>query len=235
MTIFADKLDNALVSRNEVPSFGAETFDVAAAYEIQREVVERRLARGEAIVGVKMGLTSKAKMTQMGVTEAIWGRLTDAMAIPDGGVLDLSQRIHAKVEPEVAFLVKGGAIAAVAPALEVIDSRYLDFKFTLPDVIADNTSAAAFVVGAWQPVPNGVDNLGVLLEITGRTVEIGSTAAILGDPRRAFADAARLAGPLADDWIVLAGAATAAVTVKPGDHLRVSVEKLGTASLRATS
>lgn len=235
MTIFADKLDNALVSRNEVPSFGAETFDVAAAYEIQREVVERRLARGEAIVGVKMGLTSKAKMTQMGVTEAIWGRLTDAMAIPDGGVLDLSQRIHAKVEPEVAFLVKDGAIAAIAPALEVIDSRYLDFKFTLPDVIADNTSAAAFVVGAWQPVPDGVDNLGVLLEITGRTVEIGSTAAILGDPRRAFADAARLAGPLADDWIVLAGAATAAVTVKPGDHLRVSVEKLGTASLRATS
>lgn len=235
MTIFADKLDNALVSRNEVPSFGAETFDVAAAYEIQREVVERRLARGEAIVGVKMGLTSKAKMTQMGVTEAIWGRLTDAMAIPDGGVLDLSQRIHAKVEPEVAFLVKDGAIAAIAPALEVIDSRYLDFKFTLPDVIADNTSAAAFVVGAWQPVPDGVDNLGVLLEINGRTVEIGSTAAILGDPRRAFADAARLAGPLADDWIVLAGAATAAVTVKPGDHLRVSVEKLGTASLRATS
>ncbi|WP_306205501.1 2-keto-4-pentenoate hydratase [Actinoplanes sp. RD1] len=234
MTSYANVLDEALVARTEVPSFGS-SFDVAEAYGIQEELVGRRIARGERIVGVKMGLTSRAKMQQMGVDEAIWGRLTDAMRIPDGGVLDLSQRIHAKVEPEVAFLVRGGEIAAIAPALEVIDSRYLDFKFTLPDVIADNTSAAAFVVGAWQPVPSGVDNLGVLLELDGRTVEIGSTAAILGDPRRAFAAASRLAGNLEDDWIVLAGAATAAVTVAPGTHVQVTVEKLGTASLKASS
>jgi 2-oxo-3-hexenedioate decarboxylase len=217
-----------------VAQFGAD-FGVGDAYEIQQDVVARRLARGEKIVGVKLGLTSKAKMRQMRVDEVIWGRLTDGMLIPDGGVVDLAERIHPKVEPEVAFLVGGGTIAAIAPAIELIDSRYENFKFTLPEVIADNTSAAGFVVGAWQPVPDGVDNLGVLLEVDGRTAEIGSTAAILGDPRRAFTDASRLAGALEDGWIVLAGAATAAVSLPPGSSVRVTVEKLGTASLRASS
>ncbi|MFV2089006.1 4-oxalocrotonate decarboxylase, partial [Micromonospora sp. LOL_021] len=84
--------------------------------------------------------------------------------------------------------------------------------FSLPDVIADNTSAALYVVGPWQPVPNNVDNLGVLLDIDGRTVQTGSTAAILGDPRRALAAGIALAdrhGPaLRAGWIFLAGAAT---------------------------
>ncbi len=232
MTSLAAALDDAFRTATELTS---GSFEVGEPYAVQKELVDRRLARGERIAGVKLGLTSKAKMAQMGVDEVIWGWLTDAMRIGDGGVLDLAPRIHAKVEPEVAFLVRDGAIAAIAPAIEVIDSRWRDFRFTLPEVIADNTSAAGFVVGAWQPVPDGVDNLGVLLEVDGRIAEIGSTAAILGDPRRAFADGARLAGGLTDDWIVLAGAATAAVRVAPGSVVRVTVEKIGTASLKATS
>ncbi|WP_307854278.1 2-keto-4-pentenoate hydratase [Paractinoplanes toevensis] len=227
-----DALDRALTTATELAS---GSFEVGEPYSAQQDLVERRLARGERIVGVKLGLTSRAKMQQMGVDEVIWGRLTDAMRVPDGGVLDLAPRIHPKVEPEVAFLVRDGEIAAIAPAIEVIDSRWLDFKFTLAEVIADNTSAAGFVVGAWQPVPDGVDNLGVLLEVDGRVVEIGSTAAILGDPRRAFADAKRLAGGLEDEWIVLAGAATAAVAVGPGQTVRVEVEKLGTAALKVSA
>jgi 2-oxo-3-hexenedioate decarboxylase len=234
VTDFADRLDDALTTHTAVAQFGAD-FGVADAYKIQEDLVSRRLGRGERVAGVKLGLTSKAKMQQMGVDEAIWGWLTDAMRIPDGGVVELAERIHPKVEPEVAFLVGGGTIAAIAPAIELIDSRYENFKFTLPEVIADNTSAAGFVVGAWQPVPEGVDNLGVLLEVDGRPVEIGSTAAILGDPRRAFADALRLAGELDDGWVVLAGAATAAVALKPGASVRVSVEKIGTAALRASA
>jgi 2-oxo-3-hexenedioate decarboxylase len=236
MTDYAGALDDALTGVKELPSFGPGAFDVPAAYAIQRDLVSRREARGETIVGIKLGLTSRAKMQQMGVDEVIWGWLTDAMRIADGGTLDLAPRIHPKVEPEVAFLVRGGEIAAIAPALEVIDSRWLDFTFTLPEVIADNTSAAGFVVGNWQPVPDGVDNLGVLLEVDGRVVEIGSTAAILGDPRRAFAEARRLyPGRLEDESIVLAGAATAAVSVKPGSAVRVNVEKLGAASLKVSS
>ncbi|NIL58605.1 2-keto-4-pentenoate hydratase [Salinispora arenicola] len=248
----AGQLVAAADSGTAIPQLAAETgLDVDAAYAVQAELVRRRLERGERLVGVKMGLTSKAKMAQVGVDEVIWGRLTDAMRIPDGGTLSVGDFIHPRVEPEVAFLLDrqpdpgepvagfATAVRAVAPAIELIDSRYADFTFSLPDVIADNTSAGAFVVGPWCPVPDGLDNLGVLLEIDGRVVQVGSTAAILGDPRRAFDEGVRLAGQhgvrLRTGWVFLAGAATAAVALRPGAHVRTVVEKLGAASLRAAA
>jgi 2-oxo-3-hexenedioate decarboxylase len=183
-----------------------------------------------------MGLTSKAKMAQVGVNEVIFGRLTDAMRVHDGGTVDIGRFIHPRVEPEVAFLVSEGALTKVAPALELIDSRYKDFQFTLPDVVADNTSAGAFVAGPWRDLPEGIDNLGVLLEIDGEVTQVGSTAAILGDPRRALtalADLAARYGVELTDGIVLAGAATAAVPLRQGMFARAVVEGLGTAALTA--
>ena len=231
-------LDDAAQKHEPVPqlTIGLPDLDVDAAYGIQTALIERRLGRGEQLVGLKLGLTSQAKMAQVGVNEMIWGRLTDAMWVPDGGTVRAGRFIHPRIEPEVAFLVRDNEITAVAPALEIIDSRYADFKFALPDVIADNTSAAAFTVGAWLPVPSGVDNLGVLLEVDGKPVQIGSTAAIMGDPRRAFAAGVRLAGrygvDLADGWVFLAGAATAAIPLPVGSLVRAVVQDLGTASVR---
>ncbi|GAA0381257.1 4-oxalocrotonate decarboxylase [Acrocarpospora corrugata] len=246
----AGRLFEAAEAATAIPRIAAAAgLDPAAAYAVQEALVERRLTRGERLVGLKMGLTSRAKMAQVGVDEVIWGRLTDAMRFDDGGSVDLSRYIHPRVEPEIAFLLSrspepdepvgdfASAVRAVAPALELIDSRYEGFAFSLPDVIADNTSAAGFVVGPWRPVPAGLDNLGVLLEVGGRVTQTGSTAAILGDPRRALDAAVRLAGRrgarLEEGWVVLAGAATAAVPFRPGDHVRAVVEGLGTASLRA--
>ncbi|MFB7941329.1 fumarylacetoacetate hydrolase family protein, partial [Streptomyces sp. NPDC056049] len=128
------------------------------------------------------------------------------------------------------------AVAGVAPALEVIDSRYDGFRFSLPEVIADNTSAAAYATGPWtRPEalggPRALANLGVVLELDGRPAETGSTAAILGDPLRALAAAARLAGPLPAGTVVLAGAATAAVPLPPGTHVRATVARLGAVRL----
>ncbi|MFC0502995.1 2-keto-4-pentenoate hydratase [Micromonospora costi] len=248
----AEKLGVAADTVTAIGQLAAETgLDVDAAYAVQTALLQRRLARGERLVGLKMGLTSRAKMAQVGVDEVIWGRLTDVMRVPDGGTVDVGAYIHPRVEPEVAFLLDRlpepgepvgaftDAVRAVAPAIELIDSRYADFRFSLPDVIADNTSAAAFVVGPWSPVPDGLENLGVLLEIDGRVAQVGSTAAILGDPRRALDEGVRLAGRhgvrLREGWVFLAGAATAAVPLRPGAHVRAVVEKLGTASLRAAS
>jgi 2-oxo-3-hexenedioate decarboxylase len=197
------------------------------AYAIQHAVLARRLDRGEHLIGIKLGFTSRAKMAQMGVSDIIVGQLTDAMRIPDGGEADLTRFIHPRIEPEIAFRLGRdlgpsdpgadieAAVDAVAPALEIIDSRYREFRFSLPDVVADNTSAAAFVVGPWQPVGSSLANRAVRLTIDGEPAEIGSTAAILGHPTRALhallAMADRYDFPLRAGDVVLAGAATAAV------------------------
>jgi 2-oxo-3-hexenedioate decarboxylase len=219
----------AEAQRSGEPVVQVDLPDVETGYEVQRALVT------EPLVGLKMGLTSRAKQAQMGVAEPIWGRLTGPMRVPDGGTVDTGPLIHPRIEPEVAFrLDSGGGAIAVAPALEVIDSRYADFRFTLPDVIADNTSAARFVIGPWRAVPEGLDNLGVLLEVDGRVVQVGSTAAILGDPLRALRLGLDLAGAAgvvpAAGWVFLAGAATAAVPLLAGAHVRAVVERLGTAS-----
>lgn len=220
---------------------------VEQAYAIQQAAIERRLRRGEVRVGLKMGLTSRAKMIQVGVDEVIWGRLTDAMRLEDNGVLAMERYVHPRIEPEIAFLLKAPlsgdispaeamvAVAAVAPAMEVIDSRYRNFKFSLTDVIADNASSSSFVIGAWNDPGIDLANLGMVLEIDGRPRQIGSSAAILGHPARALAAASRLAArageTLQAGWIVMAGAATEAVALQPGMHIRNVVEHLGAVSL----
>jgi 2-oxo-3-hexenedioate decarboxylase len=200
------------------------------AYRIQHEVLGQRYARGERLAGTKLGFTSEAKMAQMGVSEIIVGQLTDAMQVVAGGDVRLSRFIHPRIEPEVAFRLARdvdiddpgaeitACVDAIAPALEIIDSRYRDFRFSLPDVIADNTSAAAFVVGPWQPLDGPVAAMAVAdveLVVDGTVVEKGSTADILGHPAnalRALVPMARKYGfPLTAGQIVLAGAATAAV------------------------
>ena len=239
----ATTLDDAARNATAVPQLGSpEGFDLDAAYAVQAASIARRVARGERVIGLKMGFTSRAKMAQMGVSDMIWGRLTDAMLVEDGGGIDLARYVHPRVEPEVAFLIKRrlagpvtalealAAVEAVAPALEIIDSRYANFKFDLLDVVADNSSSSGFVTGPARPVRD-VGNLGITLSIDGRAVEFGSTAAILGDPVRALCAAARLAGAagtaLEPGSIVLAGAATAAVPLRAGAAVSVEIDGLG--------
>lgn len=213
------------------------------AYRVQARSVARRLARGERRAGYKLGFTSRAKMAQMGLHEVIWGRLTDAMVVADGGGVPAGRFIHPRVEPEVCFLLGEPlagtvtplqamrALAGVAPALEVIDSRYRDFKFSLPDVVADNCSAAAIVVGPWSDPARDVANLGLLLEVDGRPAQIGSTAAILGHPVRSLVAAARLVGGVGERLeagdLLMAGGATEAVALGPGSRVRLEMERLG--------
>ncbi|HMI20609.1 MAG TPA: fumarylacetoacetate hydrolase family protein [Sphingomonas sp.] len=221
----------------------AEPLTIEQAYRVQAASLGRRYARGEQRVGIKMGFTSRAKMAQMGIDEMIWGRLTDAMLVEDGGIIRFDNYVHPRVEPEIAFLLKaplGGslsppaalaAVEAVAPALEIIDSRYENFKFSLTDVVADNSSSSSFVIGPWASPTQDLSNLGMIMEIDGVARQIGSSAAILGNPIRSLVAAARLAAaagePLRAGDIVMAGGATAAEALAIGNRVRLEVQRLG--------
>ena len=216
---------------------------VEDAYAVQALSIARRRARGERRAGYKMGLTSRAKMQQVGVGEIIWGRLTDAMRLGEGGELSRARYVHPRVEPEIAYIIgrplEGevsaaealAAVEAVAPALEIIDSRYRNFRFALPDVIADNSSSSGYFVGSWARPSSDVANLGILMEVDGRPVQIGSSAAILGNPIRSLVAAARLVARAGERLepgdIVLAGGATAAHPLVPGQHIRTTFQALG--------
>lgn len=245
-------VDEAARTASAIPQLTDERKDLTVhdAYAIQAMSIARRLERGERRVGVKMGLTSRAKMQQVGVDEVIWGRLTDGMRLEESGSFSRADYVHPRAEPEIAFLMKKplsgnvsaleamSAVEAIAPAIEIIDSRYQDFKFTLPDVVADNSSSSGFVVGDWFHPETPMDNLGIILEADGRPVQIGSTAAILGHPVRSLVQAARLVARWGEQLnpgdIVLAGGATAAHPMQPGMHVRAVFQDLGAVSIHCT-
>ncbi len=245
----ARRLDEAALARAPVPQLAqqGDELTLVQAYRVQAQLLRLRATRGEQLVGLKMGFTSEAKRAQMKIGDLIFGRLTDAMRIGCGATLELSHFIHPRIEPELAFLLEAplrgavsaeearAAIGAVAPALEVIDSRYRDFRFSLPDVIADNSSSAAFVIGEWRALPADLTNLPITLAFDDRVLESGSSADIMGDPVRSLMAAARLAAQseftLEAGWLVLAGGATAARALLPGTRVSVAVESLGTAQL----
>ncbi len=221
------------------------------AYAIQDELRRRKVARGCRIVGLKAGLTSHAKMKQMGVDTPVFGFMADYYAVPDGGECSMSELIHPKVEPEIAFVTKselrgpgchiGSVLAAtdfVMPGIEVIDSRYRDFKFDLKSVVADNTSAVRFVVGGQPMEVSGVDlrTVGMVLEKNGLPVAFGAGAAVLGHPAAAIAMLANHLGArgqcIPAGSLILSGGITEAVTVQAGDNVTLRVQGMGSTSLR---
>ncbi len=241
-------LDQAAINADAVPQISLEQeLSLTDAYKVQVESMNQRFSRGEKLLGYKMGFTSKAKMEQMGVHELIWGRLTSNMEFKNGDELNLAKFVHPRAEPEVAFRISkdiDGALTeeqihehvnAVTVAIEIIDSRYKNFKFSLEDVVADNCSSTGYVIGEWQDVNNDLDNLKMTLEVNGEAVQSGVSNDILGNPWNSFLEATRIFDregiELKAGMILLAGAATPAVFLNSGDKVSASCEGLGVVGL----
>jgi 2-oxo-3-hexenedioate decarboxylase len=248
----AEVIDDATRNATLIPKLSSMgEITVAEAYEIQGKQVERRLARGDRMLGIKMGMTNPVVQAQMGLDDAIWGRLTREMHVQDGGELVLKPQLVPRVEAEVVFLLNKplsgpvspaqamGAVEAVAPAIEIIGTRYTDPKFSLVDAVADDVSTYGVAVGAWNRPDKDLSNLGMVLEYNGRVVLTGSSAAIMGHPARSLAAASRMAGAagltIEAGWIVLAGSATAAHPLSAGTHVRHVVEGLGQVAFSAVA
>lgn len=221
------------------------------AFDVQWEVRKRKEARGHKIVGMKMGLTSWAKMAQMGVEQPCYGYLADYFSVPEGGEIKMDELIHPKIEAEIAFVIKaplkgpgvhiGDVMRAtdfIIPAVEVIDSRYKDFKFDLKSVIADNSSSTRFITGGRMARLEDVDvtTLGVVMEINGEVVATGAGAAVLGHPAASVAMLANMLGERGEEipagTFIMTGGITAAVTVNRGDSITVRYQNLGSISAK---
>lgn len=243
----AGRLTKAVADRTAIDQLSDDVpdLDLAGGYAVQR------LLRTEAgpLAGWKLGVTSRAKQAQVGVSSPVFGFLAGANALDLGEPLDTSQLIQPRCEPEIVFVLGRdlagphvtasdviSASSGVAVGIEVLDSRFRDYRFTMADVVADNTSAGRFVVGTPVP-PAGIDLrlVGVVLEKNGELVATASGAASLGHPAAAVAWMVRTMaadgeGLTAGD-IVLSGGLTAAVSVAPGDVVVASIDRLGTVEL----
>ena len=223
--------------------------DADGAYAVQAMNTRYWLDQGRRIVGRKIGLTSQAVQTQLGVDQPDFGVLFDDMQIADGGVLKMASVIQPKAEAEVALIlgqdlsgenitaedVLAAADCAIA-AIEIVDSRIADWKITFADTVADNGSSAFFVLGAERKSLKGLDlyTCGMALELNGAVVSVGSGAACLGHPLIAAAWlantlAARGEGLKAGD-VILTGALGPMAAITGGDKIVAQIGGLGRVS-----
>ncbi|MFG0393035.1 2-oxopent-4-enoate hydratase [Pseudomonas sp. zbq_4] len=221
------------------------------AYAVQLAMIQPRLDAGAKVIGKKIGVTSKVVMNMLKVDQPDFGHLLSDMLYSDGGVIEASSLIAPKAEGEIAFLLKEDlqgpgvtvadvlrATASVMPCFEIVDSRIRDWKIQIQDTVADNASAAAFVLGDSAVDPRNVDLacVGMTLEKNGEIVATGAGAAALGHPANAVAWLANTLGKwgigLKAGEVILSGSLAAMVPVQAGDQLRISLGGIGSASVR---
>ncbi|WP_424196462.1 2-oxo-3-hexenedioate decarboxylase [Ampullimonas aquatilis] len=248
-----ERIEGAQTRAYAIPKLTDEypEMTIGDGYAVQSELRRRFVAKGHRLIGWKAGLTSKAKMLQMGVSVPSIGFLTDRMARPESSAISTADLVHPRVECEVAFVMKTSlagpgctaqhvleATDYVLPAVEIIDSRFSGFKFDLPSVVADNGSSARFVGGGRARYIHDLDlrSLGVVMEKNGEIVTTGAAAAVLGHPAEAIAMLVNILTELDESLpagsFVMSGGITEAIAVKPGDSIIARFQELGVVSMR---
>lgn len=220
--------------------------DLETAYAVQDEALRLRRMRGETLIGVKLGLTSKAKQRTMGVYRPSVAWLTDAMVLPAGNPVPHDRLIHPRVEPEIGFVMKSrlqgpgvtsvtalAAVDCVFGAVEIIDSRFSGFKFQMSDAVADNGSSAYFTMGSVIADPVGLDLAleAVLFEKNGQIVDTATGAAVQGNPGEALALAANILSErglaIEPGMVVITGGMTDALPLEQGGRIAAHFAHLG--------
>lgn len=251
-----DELYRALRGRYTVDPlttrFPAITID--DAYHVSLNMVERRVADGEQIIGKKIGVTSKAVQSMLDVHQPDFGYLTNVMSYDNYAEMPISRYlIQPRAEGEIAFVLsrqlKGpgvtpadvvAATAYVAPCFEVVDSRVHNWRVRIQDTVADNASSGLFVLGTDRALPSDVDFEGCEMVVMKNGVELsrGFGKAALGSPLICVAWLANTLGrfgiPLEADEVILSGSLVPLEPVAAGDEMSLSVEGIGTASVRFT-
>ncbi len=237
----AESLQSAITLRKARPPLTMERPDltVEEAYQVQAAGMEIALSQKDSVTGYKMGLTSRAKQRDVNVFEPIRGYLLSSMEVTKGENVSVEKWIHPRVEPELAVVLKQPlgegatlrdvvrALEMVTPALEILDSRYENFTFSLPDVIADNTSAAGFMVGRtnWIDRLDEIGTIGVTLRKNALVERTGAPAAVLGDPLLSVLALAKALGRegkrIEPGMVILTGGITAAVAFAKGDLIEI--------------
>ena len=241
LATFAKSVDDAQCAATAIERLSIKHAELSVedAYEIQRLSIARRVTRGERRVGVKI--------SQADADGISWGCLTDAMILEEGATLEKSNYLQPQLKPGIVFLLNKplsgrvtalqamSAIEAIAPAINVVDSRYKESKSSFVDFIADNASISGLVIGTRHSPEVDFSNLGMVLSVNGRPVQIGSSAAIFGNPVRSLVAAAKMVAQTGETLqpgdIVMAGGAAAAHPASVDETITLDVQNLGSISI----
>jgi 2-keto-4-pentenoate hydratase len=249
----ARALQAARRTRQQIAPFTDADPDLGMAdgYAVQQELTRLLLADGDRIVGYKVGLTSKPMQQMIGVDQPDYGPVLASTVYADGDSISLGSFIQPKIEAEIAFVLGSPlagpdvsvldarrAIAGMTAAVEIVDSRFADWRIKLADTVADLASNGAVAVSSRLVPLEGLDPrlIGMVLTRRGELIDTGAGAAALGDPVKVVAWLANTLGEmgvkLEAGHLIMTGALHAAVPMRAGDVFRADYDRLGPLTVR---
>ncbi|SEK05135.1 2-oxopent-4-enoate/cis-2-oxohex-4-enoate hydratase [Sphingobium sp. AP50] len=249
---YAHELFRALRENRTVPPLrDRASLSIDDAYAISLGILARREAEGEAVIGKKIGVTSKAVQDMLGVDRPDFGFLTDRMWISGDAPYTIADNLIApRAEAEIAFILNRDLIGpgvtdddvlaateAVCACFEIVDSRIEDWNIQIVDTVADNASCGVFVLGEARVDPRTLDLPSLKCEVfkNGRLISEGYGSAVQGSPLTAVAWLANTLGaygvPLKAGDIILSGSLVPLEPAAPGDIFETRIEKLGNAKV----
>jgi 2-oxo-hept-3-ene-1,7-dioate hydratase len=253
----AERLHQAEKTKKQIRQLSLEFpgIAIADAYAIQQAWIEIKVAEGRTVKGHKIGLTSKAMQSALGIDEPDSGVLLDDMFFADGGLVPSDRFIATRVEAELAFIMKTrlagpgctmfdvlNATDFVVPALEILDTRIErvdpQTKTTrkIFDTIADNAANAGIVLGGrpLRPLDADLRWIGALCYRNGQLEETGLAAGVLNHPATSVAWLANKIAPnglaLEPGQVVLAGSFIRPIETRKGDTIQADYGPYGSVS-----
>jgi 2-keto-4-pentenoate hydratase len=227
---------------------------LADGYAVQQHLVRMLLEDGEKIVGYKVGLTSKPMQKMIGVDSPDYGPVFASTLYPSGADVPMTRFIQPKIEAEIVFVLgetlagPGVSVAdaslatsGVAAAMEIVDSRIVDWRIKLADTVADLASNGAAAISSRIVPLAGLDTrlTGMMFTRNGELIDTGAGAAALGDPLAVVAWLANTLGQhgiaLEPGHLVMTGALHAAVPMAAGDVFRAEFDRLGPVTVRVVA
>lgn len=230
---------------------------MADAYAVQTALMRAKLAAGRRVIGWKIGLTSRAMQTALGIDIPDSGVLFDDMAFDTGATVPEGRFIQPRVEAEIAFVMKAplagdtvtraAVLAAtdfVAPSLEILDTRILRADPEtgqargICDTISDNAANAGVVLGAERHAPESIDLrwVGAIVARNGTVEETGLGAGVLNDPVESVVWLARRMAQYGQrieaGQVILSGSFIRPVECPPGTGIAADFGPFGTVVLR---
>jgi len=220
-------------------------FTESEAYDIQDRVVALKKETDGQPAAYKIGLTSPAKIKQLNVDQPVYGILFDYMISYNEESLSLQRFIHPRVEPEIAIVLKEdiyqedvtfdevmAKIDYVYSSVEIVDSRYHGFRFSLEDVVADNTSCQGAIYSTEHFAIDDVDILNEHAEvyINDEKIDEGYGKDVAHHPANAvvfLANALYKRGEKLPAGVpIMTGGMTKANPIKVGDRVRMTFTNL---------
>lgn len=224
---------------------------MADGYAIQQHLVSLLLADGERVCGYKLGLTSTPMQKLLGVDSPDFGPVFASTVYRDGAELPVGRFIAPRMEGEIGVVLDRDlrgpdctpaealqATRGLVAALEIVDSRIVDWRIKLADTVADLASNGAIALSSVVVPIDGFDPrlVGMVFSKNGEVIASGAGAAAMGDPLAAVAWLANTLAPmgvtLPAGSVIMTGALHAMVPVSPGDVFRAEFDRLGPITIR---